>query len=369
MPITGFATAEGTRRYRDRMIKAGVAPGHFRNGLGGLALSTIGLGTYLGGYDARTDSLYLEAVKESARIGCNIIDTAINYRCQRSERAIGQALADLVQRGEIRRDEILIATKGGYIPYDGTQPKDNKAYIQQTFVAPGIITASDVIADCHCLAPAFLRHQLDASLTNLGLTCVDVYYVHNPETQLDHVSREEFLKRMRAAFEVLEEAVAGGKVRFYGTATWNGYRALAGSHGHLSLEALAAIARDVGGKDHRFRAVQVPFNLGMPEALTQQTQTVNGKPMSLLEAAKMFDVFVMASAPILQGQLTQGLPDEIRTGLGDGTDAQRAIQFVRSTPGIGTALIGMKQQVHVHDNLAVAKSPPLVADEFLKLFK
>ena len=91
--------------------------------------------------------------------------------------------------------------------------------------------------------------------------------------------------------------------------------------------------------------------------------------MSLLEAAKLLDVFIMASAPILQGQLTRGLPADIRSGLGHESDAQRAIQFVRSTPGIGTALVGMKQQIHVQDNLAVAKSPPLAADRVMKLFK
>ncbi len=191
--------------------------------LGGLALSSIGLGTYLGGHDAKTDALYLEAIKQAVVTGCNVLDSAINYRCQRSERVIGQALGELIREGTIARDEILIATKGGFIPYDGAPPRDGYAYLQKTFVMPGIITSHDVVADCHCMTPAYLRHQLDASLANLGLSCLDVYYVHNPETQLDHVSEAEFLKRMREAFAVLEDAVAQGKLRMYGTATWNGY--------------------------------------------------------------------------------------------------------------------------------------------------
>ena len=370
MAIEGYATIEGTRRYRERMVAAGIAhPEHFREGLGGLALSSVGLGTYLGGHDAGTDALYLASVEQAVAAGCNVLDSAINYRWQRSERVIGQALNEMVRDGAVRRDELLIATKGGFIPFDGTPPRDSYAYVLQTFVNPGIISSADVVADCHCMTPGYLRHQLNMSLTNLGLSCLDVYYLHNPETQLDAVSREEFMARMRKAFEMLEEAVSQGKLRLYGTATWNGYRSRPGSRGHLSLEALVGMAREVGGKEHHFKVIQLPYNLGMPEALAQQTQSLNGSTVSLLEAAKVLDVYVMSSASILQGQLSRGLPSDVTEVLGDGTDAQRAIQFVRSTPGMGTALVGMKQAEHVRDNLAVARRAPLTPEQFTKLFK
>jgi aryl-alcohol dehydrogenase-like predicted oxidoreductase len=369
MAIEGYATVEGTGRYRERMVAAGVThPEHFRKGLGGLALSSVGLGTYLGGDDAGTDAQYLEAVKQAVASGCNVFDSAINYRCQRSERVIGQALSELVQTGAVRRDELLFATKGGFIPFDGAPPRDSYAYVLQTFVNPGIIASSDVVADCHCMTPAYLRHQLKASLANLGLACLDVYYVHNPETQLGAVSREEFMARMRHAFEALEEAASQGLLRLYGTATWNGYRTEPGSRGHLSLEALVRMAEEVGGAHHHFKVLQLPYNLGMPEALAQQTQTLNGVTVSLLEAAKALDVYVMSSASILQGQLSRGLPRGAREVLGERTDAQRAIQFVRSTPGLGTALVGMKQVEHVRDNLTVAQRAPLHPDQFTKLF-
>ena len=47
------------------------------------------------------------------------------------------------------------------------------------------------------------------------------------------------------------------------------------------------------------------------------------------------------------------------------TDAQRAIQFTRSTPGIGVALVGMSQAAHVRENLAVAEVPPLGAEAYV----
>jgi aryl-alcohol dehydrogenase-like predicted oxidoreductase len=179
MKLTGHATPEGTRQYRDRLVAAGAAhERHFREGLGGLTLSTIGLGTYLGKHDGATDALYRAAVKQAVQAGCNVIDSAINYRCQRSERTIGQALAELIQEGACRRDEVLIATKGGFIPYDGAPPRDGYAYVQKTFIMPGIFSSSDVVADCHCMTPTYLHHQIDTSLANLGLACLDLYYLH-----------------------------------------------------------------------------------------------------------------------------------------------------------------------------------------------
>ena len=66
--------------------------------------------------------------------------------------------------------------------------------------------------------------MLDMSRANLGLDTIDIYYIHNPETQLASVSGPEFLERIRRAFELLEQQVAGGKIGVYGAATWNGFR-------------------------------------------------------------------------------------------------------------------------------------------------
>ena len=77
----------------------------------------------------------------------------------------------------------------------------------------------------------------------------------------------------------------------------------------------------------------------------------------------------MTSASIYQGQLARNLPPVIGELLpGLETDAQRALQFVRSTPGVGTALVGMKQPAHVDENAAVSAVSPLGCDQFKKLF-
>ena len=364
--IGGHATAEGTARYRARF--AGRVPAeHFRELAGGAWASSIGIGTYLGREDAATDALYHKAVAHALGRGLNVLDTAVNYRHQRSERAIGAALAAAVSGG-LARDEIVVATKGGFIPFDGETPSDPSAYMQVTYVRPGIIQPGEVVGS-HCMTPRYLRDQLDRSRANLGLQTVDVYYVHNPETQLDEVSRTEFLVRVREAFAALEEAGRTGTLRLYGVATWKGLRVDPGERSYLSLAELIDVARQVGGPEHRFRVVQLPYNLAMPEAFTRANQNVDGVFVSTLEAARRLGLYVMASASVYQGQLTRGLPSVVTDYLpGFTSDAQRAIQFVRSTPGIGTALVGMKTLAHVEDDAAVAATAPMPWEQFKRLF-
>ncbi|HUF42720.1 MAG TPA: aldo/keto reductase [Verrucomicrobiae bacterium] len=367
MKLPGSATAEGTFRYRQR-FDGRIPAAHFREA-GGLWISSIGIGTYLGNYDDETDRQYHDAAVLSVASGCNLIDSAINYRCQRSERAIGTALKELSTKG-FGREEIVVATKGGFIPYDGTPPGNPRNYIEETFIKPGIAGAADIVSSCHCMTPRYLSHQLDTSLRNFDLECVDIYYLHNPETQLGTVSREEFEQRLLKAFDFLENTVADGKIRMYGTATWNGFRNDNGAKDYLSLADVVGLAEKAGGKKHHFKVIQLPLNLGMSEALSAANQLVDGKPVTLLEAAQELGIAVMCSASVLQGQLTRNLPPLIRdTFAGAETDGQRALQFVRSTPGVTTALVGMKQLAHVDENLKVARIPPSPWEQYSKLFQ
>jgi aryl-alcohol dehydrogenase-like predicted oxidoreductase len=362
MLIPGFATPEGTARLRDRF--AARLPGHFRAAQG-LWVSSIGIGTYLGEPSDDQDARYREAIRRAVSLGVNVIDSAINYRHQRSERAIAQALAALISSGEVRRDEIVVASKGGFLSFDGEEPADPSAYFQEKLLDPGVLRMEEVVAGCHAMSPKYLENQIEASRRNLGLETIDVYYVHNPETQLSHVGREEFFRRLRAAFAALEKAVSEGKIRRYGTATWNAYRVTPTSAEALSLTDILRVAEEVGGKDHSFRAIQLPFNLAMPEAAMANTQPAGQKPGPLLQVARAQGLMVFASAALLQGQLTQGLPPELRNWFPRmQTDAQRAIQFVRSTPGITSALVGMSNLEHVQENLGTALAEPMTLEQF-----
>jgi aryl-alcohol dehydrogenase-like predicted oxidoreductase len=367
MSIEGYATLEGTASYRDR-FKELSAENHFRLEQN-LWLSSVGIGTYLGNWDEATDERYADAIARAVELGANVIDSAANYRFQRSERSIGVALRRLTGELSFARTELLICTKGGYLPFDGAPPKNARQYVEETFVRTGIAQLSDIVGGSHCMTPAYLRHQLAQSLANMGLDSVDVYYIHNPESQLAEVERAEFDERLRAAFGLLESERAANRLRTYGVATWNGFRVAADAREYLSLERMTELAREAGGAEHGFRFVQLPFNLAMPEALVLNNQSLGGEQVSMLEAASALGIAVVASASTLQGKAARALPAHIREPLGSlATDTQTAIQFVRSTPGITTALVGMSRREHVEENLRLARIPPALPEDYQRLF-
>ncbi len=364
MQPTNHATPQGTAHYRDRF--ADSARGHFRTEQG-LTLSSIGIGTYLGNHDDETDLSYANAIVRAVTRGVNVIDAAANYRFQRSERSIGRALKTLAGNG-FSRDELLICTKGGYLPFDGAPPQNVGEYVAETFVKPGIASFDDIVGS-HCMTPSYLQNQLDQSLRNMGLEQVDVYYVHNPESQLAHVSETEFYHRIRLAFELLENNRRQGKLQFYGIATWNGFREAAGSGKHHSLVRMFELAREVGNESHGFRFIQLPFNLAMPEAITLANESIDGEAMSVVQAANALGVTVMASGSMLQTRVLRGIPEAVTRSLGSlSTAAQTAIQFVRSAPGVTTALVGMSRVEHVDENLQLVSVDPLNEAQLRSLF-
>src|SRR6476659_10936751 len=119
--MSASATSSGTTRYADKFAGR-AASGHFREAQG-LVVSSLGIGTYLGQPDDKTDQGYTSSVIAAVESGINLIDAAINYRLQRSERSIGAALKELASRG-FSRDELVLCTKAGFLTPDATMPSD-----------------------------------------------------------------------------------------------------------------------------------------------------------------------------------------------------------------------------------------------------
>lgn len=331
-----FATIEATTRYCARFPR--FRETLFYRSVFGLQISSLGIGTYLGGDDDASDRAYTDALIAAGENGVNFFDSAINYRNQRSERCVGAALKHL------QRDEIVVCTKAGFLT-PGAVPKS--------------LRPQDVVGRMHSMAPDFLAAQIDCSLANLDIETIDVFYLHNPETQLGFVAREEFDERIRWAFARLEELVTRQKIRWYGAATWEGFR----KKDALRLPRMVEIATEVGGPEHHFRFVQLPFNLGMVEAYV-------GQPESALAAAERLGIAAVASGTLMQGQMLSHMPDAVADLLpGLETDAQRAIQFTRSTPGISVALVGMSRREHVLENLGVARVPPATREQYQRLYQ
>jgi aryl-alcohol dehydrogenase-like predicted oxidoreductase len=370
--ISGFATASGTAQYRDRYPSLTNA-GHFRHApnvpeVSELSLSSIGLGTYLGEPTDIADRNYIDAITYAVQHGINVLDTAINYRHQRSERNLSSALQSLFYAGQVSRDELLICSKAGYLPFDQNMPADAVNYMRTEYISSGIAPAGEIVGGSHCMNPRYLANQLERSRRNLQLSTIDVFYVHNPETQLGHVPKDVFYQRLRQAFEFLEGAVRDGKIRWYGAATWNGFRANPMDPTHLCLELMVKTAQQVAGDKHHFRFVQLPFNLAMLEAYGYSNQMRDEQAAPLLMQAPELGVAVVGSGTLSQGNLSRGVPSPLKQALDANTDTQAAIQFARSATNLTTSLVGMGQVEHVEANLKVASRPPFPHDQWEGLF-
>ncbi|HEY4304055.1 MAG TPA: aldo/keto reductase [Gemmatimonadaceae bacterium] len=355
--LSTHATPDGTQRYTAQ-FRSRFAHDFYRESALGLSVSSIGLGTYLGDPTDVDDAAYVAAVGQAIASGINLIDTAINYRNQRSERVLCVALQAAIQSGRVHRDELVVCTKGGYIPLNRVAPEnraDYQAYVRREFVETEILGPDDIIGGGHSLAPRFIRYCVAKSRQNLGLRTIDLYYVHNPEQQLVSVSEDELYERLAATFAVLEEATERGEIKHYGIATWDGLRTAPGTAGHLSLERVVEAAKRVGGRGHRLRAVQLPVNLAMSEAVRVPTQVVAGRHLTVLQAAAELGLSVIGSATLMQARLTTGLPPTVREHFQMlDTDAQRAIEFARTIEGMTSSLVGMKRTEHVTENLGAA---------------
>ncbi|GFN39737.1 MAG: aldo/keto reductase [Marine Group I thaumarchaeote] len=360
--IEGYATVEGTSNYAKGIV---TGQGHFRN-FAGLTLSSLGMGTYLGNTDDATDNLVREAVKKSITFGINVIDTAINYRAQKSERSVGKAITELVQAGKIKRNGIFISTKNGYVTNDADVNKEFWEYIQENYTKTGVIKQNDISSGYHCMTVPYLDDQLHRSLKNLDLNCIDLMYIHNAVEGQQDISRDVFMKKLKDVFEFYEKQRKEGTIRFYGMATWDCFRMEKNDPQYLSLSQVLVLAKQVGGVEHGFKFIQLPFNLYLDQAYMKKNQSVNEHNVSILEAAQKLGIGIFTSIPLMQSKLVAPgvLPE-----FGNLKPALRALQFIRSTPGVLAPLVGHKTPSHVSENLELIKTSPMNESEFTQLVK
>ncbi len=368
MSKSNRATPEGTAAYRDR-FQGKTALGHFR-ALGRLTVGSIGMGTYLGLHEDSVDAGYERTLAEALRHGCNHIDTAINYRCMRSEKAIGRALAALFDEGAFSREEIVLSTKGGYIPFDGEPPPNIRAFIRSAYIETGIVDEDCLVGGCHAMTPRFLERQITRSLENLRLETIDLYYLHNPEVHRAVLPKALFFERIRRAFAFLEEEAERGRIGYYGVSSWEAFRAEPSSPVYISIQDLVNAAREAAGGEHRFAAIQLPFNAAMMEGFALTAQEVDGENLSAIDAASRLGLAVTTSVPLLQGRLLKRFPGFLAAGMRDlVSNAEKAIQFARSVPGVSSVIVGMSNDLHAVENLSPARRRPLTEEELLRLFE
>ncbi len=361
--LPGHATPEGTKKYSQYAATQGRSTAHFRV-FDGLHLSSIGMGTYLGEPTNEDDLAVEDAVYESVKSGAiNVIDTAINYRAMKSEKSIGRALLRLANHG-VTRDQVFVSTKNGYITNDGDYPKvDVMEYIYKMYIQTEVMAAADISSGYNVMNANYLAKCIDKSLMNMHLSTIDLVYLHNAfESWNKDVSRHRFMEMLTKVFEVYENYRTQGKIRYYGMATWTCFRVPPDAHEYLSLEQAVKAAESVGGKNHGFRFIQLPYNLAYSEALLLKNQAAAfEKNLTILEAAARLNVGVFTSIPLFQGKLLEAkIPDYG----GMSYPVGKLVQILRSSPSVVASLIGQKKIEHVKENLKLANVPPLSGEEF-----
>lgn len=270
----------------------------------------IGFGTYR--IDHITPEHY-QALYKAIEGGIKTIDTSSNYTDGESEKVVGNVITDLISEGKIKREDITIITKGGYIQgqnYKLAQKRkeSGKPYSDVVEYSPGL---------WHCISPDFLDEQISFQYERLnqskGRGYIDVYLLHNPEYYIgwafnlkNKLSGEEirnnFYERIKKAFEFLEELSKKNIIRYYGISS-NTFPVSSSKYDFVSLEKIISIAESISSS-HHFKYVQFPFNLIESGAFFEKNQ--KGSSKSVLELAKKHKLNVIVNRP-LNAITNQGL--------------------------------------------------------------
>jgi len=372
--IAGHATRGATEGYAES-FGAQCAPGHYSDFLNlHLKLSSLGIGTFPGAADDATDGAVASIVERALLAGINVIDTAVHYRYGRALVAVRAGLERALAAG-VAREQMFVAVKGGFLLFPEGPPSSLEQWFDAHIASRGLGTRAD-LAGAQLLAAPYIAWQLEFARAALGLSTLDAFLIDQPEGHIAAVGKEKANRKLARAFAVLEQAVKDGRIRCYGVSTFDGMR-VETDHALFesiaSLQGLAEGAARTAWRDerarHHFRIVQLPFNPAMTEGFTRFSQaTGQGNVGSTIQAAHQLRAYVMASHTLGKGRFA--IDDPLAATMpGLANAAQRALQFARSTPGIGSALAGLSSPAHLEDLLAVARTPPLARQEYLGFYR
>ena len=374
--IPGHCTMMASKQYVTTFGKD-CAVGHYSDFLNvHLQLSSIGLGTFPGAPIDEIDAQYAEIVVEALTHGINVIDTGAHYRYGRSAAAVGEGVRRALAAG-VQREQMFLVSKGGFLSFRDGRPDDLAAWFQTEIVAKGLGRVED-LAQAHCISPEYIAFQLELSRQLMGVETLDAFLIDQPEVHIPIIGKDQLNRKLEKVFRVLEQAVKDKKLRYYGISTFNGFRvetdnplfqSITSMQGHAE-KAARAVWQDERAK-HQFKIVQMPFNQVMQEGFTRFSQTTGqGNVGSTIQAAHQLGVYLMASHTLFKGHLAnQAMDAVIQTMPMLPNHAQRALQFNRSTPGVGTSLVGISTPAHLQDALAVSRVPPLEKTVYLQMYQ
>lgn len=374
-PIAGAATAEATGVYMCRQ-GARCADGHYSDFLDtGIKISSIGIGTFPGAATDAVDAAIADIVARALAGGLNLIDSSAHYRYGRSVRAVGVGVQRALREG-VPRSAMFLISKGGFLTFEGGRPPNPVVWFEREIVDRGLGRREDLAATVHLLTPEYLRHQIDYSRAAMGVETIDAFLIDQPEVQTASIGKQDLIRRLDRAFVAMEQAVRDGLIKWYGVSSFDSFRVPQDDKVFLSLTSLQALAehaaKDVFGEGarHHFGIVELPFSAVMPEGFTRFNQvTGQGNEASTLQAALQLGLFTMASHTLFKGHLARTPLDALVQAMPRLPAAQQAIQFNRSTPGLGATLVGMSRVTHLDDVLSVARQPLIPRSAYLAMFQ
>jgi nucleoside-diphosphate-sugar epimerase/aryl-alcohol dehydrogenase-like predicted oxidoreductase len=300
-------------------------------------LSSIAIGTHRGENTDETDDQYRLSITESVLRKINVIDTAINYRNTRSEKVVGEVIRNLITENHIKRNDVFVITKGGYINKPCGFPLLN----------------TNEINNGNSVRSCYLKWSLNESYKNLKLKTIDLFLIHNPEIALNYLSKQEFYRILIDNFAMLEHEVDRGRIASYGLATWAGLISKPNAPTYLDLNQVLECAKIAAGtKDHHLTSIELPLNVIRHFALTRTNQPLDGNLVTVMEFARAKGLKVFTSNSALYGESSDDIESRLRLN-STLTIPEQNILFAKSIPGVTSAIVGMRRIENVESAIRV----------------
>jgi aryl-alcohol dehydrogenase-like predicted oxidoreductase len=281
-------------------------------GMTNLEVSRIAFGTWqLGGeWGTFDEEAAIAAIRQARALGINLFDTAQAYGFGASERMLGRALRDDLDH---RRDDVVIATKGGLRPQ-----------------GDGVVRDS---------SPQWLREGVESSLRALQVDHLDLYQVHWPDPNVPFAETAAALQAM----------VDEGKIRHVGVSNYD-------------PEQLAEFART-----RPVETLQPPYHLFrrdieadvLPYAREHDIGVLAYSPLAhgLLSGAYDEDTTFAAddwrsTSPLFQGEAFGRNVATVReleqfAAERDHKVGQLAVAWVLANPAVQVAIVGSRHPRHI----------------------
>lgn len=295
-------------------------------GSSGLAVSRLGLGTLTWGRETRLEDAR-PLLRAFVAAGGSLVDTAAAYAAGDAERMLGR----MMRAGDVRRDDLVLATKAGFGIRDGQRVVDTSR--------------------------TTLLSDLRSSLRRLGTEYVDLWQLH----AWGQAPLEESLA-------AIDTAVAAGDVRYAGLCNFVGWQTAQAATWQAAFPGRTPITSaqvEYSLLARRAEVEVIPavraFGMGLfpwsplgRGVLTGKYRT--GRPRGSRGASTHFAWFV---EPYLEAR-SRAVVDAVATAA-DGLDltpGQVALVWVRDAPGVTAPLLGAR---------TVAQLEPYLATEDLEL--